>query len=449
VTTERKDVAREIEEQLLDRGHMERIPEIFDVDAIVHGPIYTIFLAPCSNFDEIREHIQGNRTGFSDLRHSIHGQLADGDRVITYFTVSGTNDGIFAGMPPTGHVMKGPGISIERFVGDKIVESWQTCDRTLNFTQLGMLQSGLVPERAIADPDLGLKGTIGGPSDPDQLRVNKVAISALYEAFNRDDLKTASDLIVEWADIDMPGPEGSTRREYFDFLGAAKVALDITYTPEALIAEGDLVAALVRMTGTHNGEFFGKAATGNPIDLEIVQTWRLSDGRVTAMYCLPDWFSLAYFLEAFPFKPSRPVEAKEGEHPNVTLLRRAYAAIAQGDIPAAMEIFSPKLVWRVPEGHRLAGVYEGRDTVFSVLGQLVAMTGGSLQMHLDSVFADDGSGVGLVTSNASRNGADFVAKEVHLFEIEDGQVSVFWTLPQVPFPEEYWAGMVFGDNLPR
>jgi hypothetical protein len=49
-----KDVARVIEEQILDRGRLELIPEIFHPDALVHGPIYTIFLRPCHTHDEIR-----------------------------------------------------------------------------------------------------------------------------------------------------------------------------------------------------------------------------------------------------------------------------------------------------------------------------------------------------------------------------------------------------------
>jgi hypothetical protein len=39
-----------------------------------------------------------------------------------------------------------------------------------------------------------------------------------------------------------------------------------------------------------------------------------------------------------------------------------------------------------------------------------------------------------------------VAQEVHVFELENGRVKVFWTLPQVPFPAEYWAGAPIGDG---
>lgn len=444
-----KDIARTIEEQILDRGKMELIPEIFHPDALVHGPIYTIFLKPCRNHDEIREHVVGNRTGFPDLHHAVHGQLEDGEHVVTYFTVSGTNNGEFAGSPPSGNTMKGPGISIERFVDGKIADSWQTCDRTLNFTQLGFLEPGLLPELAIADPDAKPAAPIGGVADPGVVAANRGTVERLYAAFNEGDHAVIDELVAPDAAIDMPGIYGTTRDDLSAFVVAARAALDLVYAVKLLVADGDLVAALVRLTGTHRGDYYGRPATGNAVDVEVHQTWRVHNGKVTAMYGLPDWFSLA--AQIGPIPAAAAASSNDGpvaEHPNAAVLRGAYAALAKGDIMSAYAVFAPDLVWRVPDGHRLAGTYEGRDTVFGMLGQLVTMTGGSLQMHVDEVLANDARGVGLITSTATRNGTDFVAKEVHIFELDNGKVKVFWTLPQVPFPAEYWAGAPIGDAVP-
>jgi steroid delta-isomerase-like uncharacterized protein len=445
MTETNKDIARKIEEQVLDRGHLEMIPEIFHPDALVHGPIYTIFLLPCRNHDEIREHVVGNRTGFPDLRHTIHGQMAEGDTVITYFTVSGTNDGTFAGSPPTGRMMKGPGISIDRFVDGKVADSWQTCDRTLNFIQLGVVPDDLLPDYAITDPESRPVGTIGGTAE--RAAENKAVVSRLYDAINAGDTEQIDELIAADAAIEMPGLRGSTRDDYHAFLDETRNALELEHSPDLLIAEGNLVAARVRLTGTHKGDYLGRPASGNAIDLEILQTWRVEDGTITALHALPDWFSLAAQLGPVPEASEAAAEDEAGpirEHPNTRILRRSYDYIASGDILGAYGMFTNDLVWHVPEGHRLAGIYEGRDVVFGILGQLVQMTGGSLQMHVDHVLADDERGVALITSSASRNGQDFVAKEVHLFELENGKIKVFWTLPQVPFPPAYWEGAPVG-----
>src|SRR3954447_2129872 len=94
----RKDVARVIEEQILDRGRLELIPEIFHPDALVHGPIYTIFLRPCHNHAEIRDHVVGNRSGFPDLHHAIHGQIA---RATTWSPTSPSRAPTTASSPAT------------------------------------------------------------------------------------------------------------------------------------------------------------------------------------------------------------------------------------------------------------------------------------------------------------------------------------------------------------
>ena len=402
-----KDVARKIEARVLDRGELELIPEIFHPDANVHGPIYTIFLLPCHNHDEIRDHVVGNRTGFPDLKHTIHGQMADGDHTITYFTVSGTNDGEFAGSPPTGRAMKGPGISIEKFVDGKVADSWQTCDRTLNFIQLGVIPEDTLPASAIIDPDSRPEGPIGGGTE--NADANKAAVSRLYDAINAADRTAIDEIVAAGATIDMPAVPGSDRDALHAYLDEARSALDAKFTPDLLLAEGDLVAARVRLTGTHRGEYMDRPASGNAIDLEILQTWRVADGKVTYMHCLPDWFSLSAQLGRAEAVEEAPAEeaGPTREHPNVKVLRRSYEYIRNGDILGAYGMFTSDLVWNVPEGHRLGGSYEGRDVVFGILGQLVGMTGGTLQMHVDHVLADDERGVAMITSTASRNGARF------------------------------------------
>ena len=46
--------------------------------------------------------------------------------------------------------------------------------------------------------------------------------------------------------------------------------------------EGDVVAALVRMWGTHLGTWGSLAATGNPIDIREAAFWRIRDGRIAS-----------------------------------------------------------------------------------------------------------------------------------------------------------------------
>ena len=49
---------------------------------------------------------------------------------------------------------------------------------------------------------------------------------------------------------------------------------------EDMIAEGDKVFVLARMTGTQRGEFMGIAATGNTIDVNICDYFRVDNGTL-------------------------------------------------------------------------------------------------------------------------------------------------------------------------
>ena len=77
---------------------------------------------------------------FPDLHTDTEDLLAEGDKVVQRFMLSGTDKGGFAGAPPTGKHYKVAGISIFRIANGKIVEHWGV------FDQLGILQQlGMVP----------------------------------------------------------------------------------------------------------------------------------------------------------------------------------------------------------------------------------------------------------------------------------------------------------------
>jgi steroid delta-isomerase-like uncharacterized protein len=80
------------------------------------------------------------RTGFPDLVHTIEDQIAEGEKVVTRVTVTGTNKGEFQGMPATGKQVKITGIAIDRVVNGKIKERW------VEFDVMGLMQQlGAIP----------------------------------------------------------------------------------------------------------------------------------------------------------------------------------------------------------------------------------------------------------------------------------------------------------------
>jgi serine phosphatase RsbU (regulator of sigma subunit)/ketosteroid isomerase-like protein len=66
---------------------------------------------------------------FSDISYIIDDQIAEGDKVTTWYTGSSTHDrGPFMGIPPTGKRESFKGVFLHRIVGDKIVEEWSLND---------------------------------------------------------------------------------------------------------------------------------------------------------------------------------------------------------------------------------------------------------------------------------------------------------------------------------
>ena len=53
---------------------------------------------------------------------------------------------------------------------------------------------------------------------------------------------------------------------------------DLTYTIEDQISEGDKVVTCYTARGTHQGEFFGVAGTGNRIEMSGIQIDRFEEG---------------------------------------------------------------------------------------------------------------------------------------------------------------------------
>jgi len=80
------------------------------------------------------------RAPFSAFHHTIEDQVAEGDKVVSRYTVSGTHRGEIMGAAPTGKLVTHTGHQTDRFEGGKIAESWT------NWDALGLLQEiGAIP----------------------------------------------------------------------------------------------------------------------------------------------------------------------------------------------------------------------------------------------------------------------------------------------------------------
>ena len=112
------------------------------LDDIIH-PGYK-FSSPESRMDgisQLKEFIQSLRTVFPDLKLCINDIFASDDRTCTSFTLTGTHEENFMGIPPTKKAVEVRGVVISKFQDNKISEEWEILDNLGFFQQLGVVPS--------------------------------------------------------------------------------------------------------------------------------------------------------------------------------------------------------------------------------------------------------------------------------------------------------------------
>lgn len=82
---------------------------------------------------------QGLLVAFPDQRTDIDDLIAEGDKVVMRFTVSGTHKGPLMGIPATGKSYSVPGMSVFRIADGKIAEHWGVFDQMAVMQQLGLM----------------------------------------------------------------------------------------------------------------------------------------------------------------------------------------------------------------------------------------------------------------------------------------------------------------------
>jgi predicted ester cyclase len=78
-----------------------------------------------------------NQQAFSDPWHTIEGQVAEDDVVVTWLTAGGRHTGELLGIAATGKEVTMHGVSIFRVRDDRIVSRWGVSDLLGMFVQLG------------------------------------------------------------------------------------------------------------------------------------------------------------------------------------------------------------------------------------------------------------------------------------------------------------------------
>jgi predicted ester cyclase len=138
---EPKEVVRRFVEEYQSGGDERALEALLDPDVVDHSRPPGISPGAAG----VREQFEGFRTAFSGFRAAILDQLAEGDKVVTRKVFTGTHDGHFQGIEPTGRDVEIHVIDIVRVADGRIVEHWNCVDRLALLAQLGALPDAPAP----------------------------------------------------------------------------------------------------------------------------------------------------------------------------------------------------------------------------------------------------------------------------------------------------------------
>ena len=135
-TEQNKALARRVIEEMFNAGNLEVADELLAPDYVDHDPSLPEDVHGPEGF---KQYVGMYRAAFPDLHVQIEDQLAEGDRVATRWTGTGTHDGELAGIAPTGKRVTVPGMEIVRIANGRLVEGWEGYDSGTLMRQLGVM----------------------------------------------------------------------------------------------------------------------------------------------------------------------------------------------------------------------------------------------------------------------------------------------------------------------
>lgn len=138
-TEQNKSIVRRWVEEGWNKRNTALIDQLYAPDFYQHetGP------ETVNSSEALKQFVAGYLTAFPDLHFTIEDLIAEGDKVVWRFKVTGNNTGPFMGGPSTGKAIAITGTITFRMEDSRMAEAW------LNLDVLGLLQQvGVIPAMA-------------------------------------------------------------------------------------------------------------------------------------------------------------------------------------------------------------------------------------------------------------------------------------------------------------
>jgi steroid delta-isomerase-like uncharacterized protein len=133
MSEENKALVRRVIEEGWNKHNLAVVDEFF-ADCVYYSPATGELKG-----EALKQFVASLAAAFPDRRVTIEDQVAEGDKVVTCWSCTGTYQGEFMGLAPTCKQFTKSGIVISRIVEGKVVEERVEFDTLGFFQQLGAL----------------------------------------------------------------------------------------------------------------------------------------------------------------------------------------------------------------------------------------------------------------------------------------------------------------------
>jgi steroid delta-isomerase-like uncharacterized protein len=125
--------------ELLSKGDVDGFGRLLSDDFVEHEELPGLNPGKEGVLDLFRAYL----VAFPDLRMEVLDLLASGDKTVARVKATGTQEGEFMGLPPSGRAVEVQLIDIMRFEDGLVVEHWGVMDMLSMLQQLGAVPDGL------------------------------------------------------------------------------------------------------------------------------------------------------------------------------------------------------------------------------------------------------------------------------------------------------------------
>ena len=132
-----KELAKAFFEEIWNKGDESAIDRFVSEDTVGNDPKFGV------GRESFKVQWRKWRAAFPDIHFSVEELIADDEKVVTRWRLTGTHLGEYLGQPATGNKVDVDGVSIDRLTDGRLTSGFDAWD-SLKFRQ----QLGIIPEES-------------------------------------------------------------------------------------------------------------------------------------------------------------------------------------------------------------------------------------------------------------------------------------------------------------